>query len=191
MKLPPVIETARLIIRRHLAEDREPFVQFMTDGEATRYLTFEPEQKTPEGAAKLFDYVLSSYGSEDPVFALAIIDKETGAYMGSCGLSPLTDDDDGVECYYSLLPRYWGWGFATEASLAMLYYAFEKLDLEVVTAHVSAQNAKAWNVARNLGMKDMGPCDCGGVPDCRRFQIDRAEWIVRTGDLDEDRREMR
>ena len=87
MKLPPVIETARLIIRRHLAEDREPFVQFMTDDEATRYLTFDAEQRTPEGAAKLFDYVLESYNTEDPVFALAIVDKETGAYVGSCGLS--------------------------------------------------------------------------------------------------------
>ena len=188
MKLPPVIETARLIIRRHLAEDREPFVQFMTDDEATRYLTFDAEQRTPEGAAKLFDYVLESYNTEDPVFALAIVDKETGAYVGSCGLSALTDDKSGVECYYSLLPRYWGWGFATEASLAMLYYAFEKLDLEKVNAHVSGNNAKAWNVARNLGMRDMGPCDCAAVPDCRRFEIHRAEWFARTGDREENRR---
>jgi ribosomal-protein-alanine N-acetyltransferase len=175
MNLPPLIETARLIIRRHLAEDVDPFVEFMTDEDATRYLTFEEEQKTPDGAKDLLDFILASYDSNDPVFALALIDKETGVYIGSCGLSPLADGS-GVECYYSLLPQYWGWGFATEASIAMLYYAFEELSLEKVTAHMSDKNAKAWNVARNLGMRDTGPCEYRGLPNCRRFEITVDEW---------------
>lgn len=175
MKLPPVIETARLIIRRHLPEDADPFVEFMTDEEATKFLDFDPEQKTPSGARDLLNFIISSYATEDPVFALAIIDKETGAFMGSCGLSQLTDGS-GVECYYSLLPRYWGWGFATEAGLAMLYYAFEELGLDKVAAHMSDQHTKAWSVARNLGMTDKGPCDYKGMPDCRRFEITREEW---------------
>jgi RimJ/RimL family protein N-acetyltransferase len=175
MKLPPTIETARLIIRRHLSEDLEPFTEFMTDEEATRFLDFEPEQKTPEGVRDLLDFVIASYDSSDPVFALAIIDKETGVFMGSCGLSPLTDGE-GVECYYSLLPKYWGWGFATEASLAMLYYAFEELKLPKVVAHMSEENTKAWRVALNLGMSDMGPCNYKGMPGCRRFEITIAEW---------------
>lgn len=181
MKLPPTIETARLIIRRHLPEDLEPFTEFMTDEEATRYLNFEAEQKTPEGVSDLLNFVIDSYSSDDPVFALAVIDKETGAFMGSCGLSPLTGED-GVECYYSLLPRYWGWGFATEATLAMLYYAFEELDLPKVAAHMSEKNTKAWRVAHNIGMRDMGPCDYKGLPDCRRFEITRAEWNALIGD---------
>jgi ribosomal-protein-alanine N-acetyltransferase len=175
MKLPPVIETARLIIRRHLPEDAESFVEFMTDEDATRFLDFEPEQKTPAGARGLLDYVISTYSTEDPVFALAIVDKATGAFMGSCGLSRLADQP-GVECYYSLLPRYWGWGFATEAGLAMLYYAFEELGLATVVAHVSAKHSKAWSVARNMGMTDKGPCDYKGMPDCHRFEITREEW---------------
>jgi ribosomal-protein-alanine N-acetyltransferase len=178
MELPPVIETARLIIRRHLPEDVETFTEFMTDAEATRFLNFDPEQKTPDGARELFEFILASYSTDDPVFALAIVDKETGAYMGSCGLSLLADGS-GVDCYYSLLPKYWGWGFATEASLAMLYYAFERLDIPKVAAHMSHLNAKGWNVAKNLGMKDMGPCDCQGVPECRRFEILREEYMAR------------
>jgi RimJ/RimL family protein N-acetyltransferase len=178
VKLPPVIETARLIIRRHLPEDAEPFVEFMTDEDATRFLDFDPEQKTERGARELLDYVIASYDTDDPVFALAVIDKETGAFMGSCGLSPLSDES-GVDCYYSLLPRYWGWGFATEATIAMLFYAFEELELERVTAHMSDKNTKAWNVARNLGMRDMGPCEYRGLPNCRRFEITLEEWRSR------------
>ena len=175
MKLPPTIETARLIIRRHLLEDLEPFTEFMTDEEATRFLDFEPEQKTPEGVRDLLDFILASYETKDPVFALAVIDKETGAFVGSCGLSPLTNDE-GVECYYSLLPKYWGWGFATEASLGMLYYAFEELALPRVVAHMSEENTKAWRVALNLGMRDKGPCDYKGMPGCRRFEIAIGDW---------------
>lgn len=175
MNLPPVIETARLIIRRHTSDDADAFVEFMTDTEATRFLDFEPEQKTPGGARELLDYIIASYETDDPVFALAIIDKETGAFMGSCGLSRLTDQD-GVECFYSLLPRYWGWGFATEAALAMLFYAFEQLNLDKVVAHMSAENTRAWSVARNIGMTDMGPCEYKGMPDCRRFEITQAHW---------------
>jgi RimJ/RimL family protein N-acetyltransferase len=186
MKLPPVIETARLLIRRHLPEDLEPFTEFMTDEEATRYLNFEPEQKTSRGVEELLNFVIDSYSTDDPVFALAIVDKETGAFMGSCGLSPL-NDEEGVECYYSLLPRYWGWGFATEASLAMLYYAFEELGLPKVVAHMSEENTKAWRVARNLGMRDMGPCNYKGLADCRRFEISRDEWEILVGRGNADR----
>ncbi len=178
MKLPPVIETARLIIRRHLEEDVDPFVEFMTDEDATRFLLFEDEQKTPDGAKELLDFILASYGTDDPMLALALVDRETAAYIGSCGLWPLADGT-GVECYYSLLPRYWGWGFATEASIAMLYYAFEELGLEKVTAHMSDKNTKARNVAQNLGMRDMGPCEYRGLPDCRRFEITLDEWHER------------
>jgi RimJ/RimL family protein N-acetyltransferase len=180
MELPPTMETARLIIRRHLPEDMDPFVEFMTDEDATRFLDFDPAQKTPDGAAELLNYVVASYKSDDPVFALAVIDKETGAYIGSCGLSPLADDE-GVECYYSLLPKYWGWGFATEASLAMLYYAFEALELDLVVAYMNALNTKAWSVAQNLGMKDKGPCEYKGFKECRRFEITRGEWHARIG----------
>lgn len=181
--IPKRIETERLVMRPHIADDVGPFTQFMTDLSATRYLDFDDSQRTEQGARELLDYVIASYDTPDPVFALAIVDKDTGSYMGSCGLSPL-HNEDGVQCYYSLLPKYWGWGFATEAMMALLYYCFTRLDIEKVIADMSVENPRAWKVAKNIGMRDEGarrmsvenPSDGTALPPARRFSITSREY---------------
>jgi len=177
--LPKRIETKRLVLRPHVADDEESFVEFMTNVEATRYLDFDAEQKTEDGARSLLTYVIASYETSDPVFALAIVDKASKAYLGSCGFARLATGD-GVQCYYSLLPRYWGWGFATEALLALLFYAFEELHLERVVSDASATNPRGWKVARTAGMRDAGEVeDENGTPR-RRFALTRREYMSRS-----------
>ena len=173
--MPKRIETDRLLLRPHVLDDVGPFIQFMTDKAATRYLQFEDEQRTESGARKLLEYVVNSNETENPVFALAVIDKRTGTYMGSCGLAPL-QDEEGVECYYSLLPKYWGWGFATEAVMALLYYAFQELELDKVVANMSLENPRAWKVAENAGMRDQGERKHKHIPPAKHFSITRGEY---------------
>ena len=127
----------------------------MLDEMATEYLTFTEEQKTEEGARSLFWEVVESYRSDEPIMALAIVDKEMGFFIGSCGVSPL--DDPGVyECYYSLLPKYWGMGFATEATKALVRYFLGQPEVKVMKAFVSPNNPRSIHVAVRLGMKAQG-----------------------------------
>ena len=56
----------------------------------------------------MFAAVVASYASDNPIFAYAVRLKDN-RFIGSCGISEVSAD--GVyECYYSLLPNYWGKG---------------------------------------------------------------------------------
>lgn len=150
--LPKAIDSERLTIRPFKEKDREAYLAFMTDAEATRYLMF---QRTEEGAKALLDAVRDSYSTEEPVFAYAIALKEDDAFIGSCGLSEL-DKAERFECYYSLLPSYWGRGYATEATAALLRYCFEHDGVEEVWAFMSPDNPNSAGVAERVGMGNRG-----------------------------------
>jgi len=181
MEIPDRIETNRLIIRPHVPEDVDAFVDFMTDPEATKHLDFDDDQKTVDGARALLKYVIESYETPEPVFAMAVIDQSTGAFLGSCGFSVI-EKDRIVEAYFSLLPRYWGWGFATESMMAILYYAFVELKLEEVVAYAAADNPRSWKVAKNVGMKDQGVREREGHPPQRKFSVHKDEYLSRVSD---------
>jgi hypothetical protein len=72
MRLPPQIETPRLIIRPLVAGDLETFVSFMTDEETTTAFMFSDEQKTEKEAQVFFDRIITSYSSNAPYFVYAI-----------------------------------------------------------------------------------------------------------------------
>ncbi len=175
MKIPGGIVTERLRLRPLEPADRDAFVEFMTTPRATRYLTFDDEQRTAEGAATLFRYLLASYDTEAPVFLLAVTERSNGAWLGACGLSPLADEA-GVECFFALLPRYWGWGYATEAIRALVYYAFEQLDLPRVVVHIPRANERARKVACGAGFVPEGRVSLPAMPRAERFVITRQHY---------------
>jgi RimJ/RimL family protein N-acetyltransferase len=153
VQLPDKIETERLLIRPFHREDLDRYLDFMVDEQATRYLMFTEEQKTKTGAKELFDAIVASYDSEQPIFAYAIATESDG-FIGSCGASKLNDDL--YECYYSLLPAYWGQGYATEATTAIIDYLFEDTGADEVRAYMAPENTRSAAVAARIGMVERG-----------------------------------
>jgi RimJ/RimL family protein N-acetyltransferase len=153
--IPDAIETERLVIRPFEPKDRDAYVAFMTDPEATRYLLFTDEQRTEAVALDLLDAVLASYATDEPIFAYTIARKDDDAFVGSCGMSDLGEAGR-LECYYSLLPDQWGRGFATEATEGLLAYAFAQPEVEEVWAFMSPENPRAAGVAERAGMAREG-----------------------------------
>ena len=153
MQIPSEIRSERVMIRPFRSVDLTPYLAFMTDPGATRYLMLEPEQKTESGAKRLFDYVVQSYATDEPIWALAIA-TETGGFIGSCGISPI--EGTVFECYYSLLPVHWGHGYATEATFALLNYLFTDTNITEIRAYMSPSNPNSAGVAQRTGMTDHG-----------------------------------
>lgn len=149
MKMP--VHTKRLELRRLERSDLEPFLEFMTDEGSTRYLQFEDEHKTVEGATVLFEAVLSSYDSEEPIHSYAISGRESGEYLGSCGYAPYSD---GIfEVYYAVNREHTGKGIATEATRAIAELLVENSE---VRAYCAPENIAAHKVALGAGFEDRG-----------------------------------
>ena len=149
MKIP--LETQRFFIRRFEPDDLPSFLNFILDEVSTRYLMFEAEQKTEDGAIALFEFVRSAYDSPEPINSYAIAEKETNRYLGSCGYAPY---DEGIyECYYSVNRAETGQGIATEAIAALVKELSNEAE---VRAYCHPENHAAHSVAKKCGFTPMG-----------------------------------
>ncbi|MDY6902583.1 MAG: GNAT family N-acetyltransferase [Cyanobacteriota bacterium] len=152
MQLPTKLETKNLILRPYNASDWSAFLQFMLCPQVTNYLNFTSEQTTLMGAKELFETTLNSYTTSEPLFALVIAQQKNDLFIGSCGFST-PDKQQNCECFYALLPEYWGQGFATEAMTQLLDYGFHQLGIKGVIAHVNRDNLASIQVAGEIGSK--------------------------------------
>jgi ribosomal-protein-alanine N-acetyltransferase len=146
-----VLETKRLILRRLTMDDLDSLYALYRDPEVRRYfpegtLTYE---ETKEELAWIIDVYYGQYG-----FGLwATIHKETGEFIGRCGLLPWTIEGRlEVEVAYLLAKEYWGQGLGTEAAQAILQYGFEQLHLPRLICLIDLENHASINVARKIGM---------------------------------------
>ncbi|MBY8986519.1 MAG: GNAT family N-acetyltransferase [Candidatus Lokiarchaeota archaeon] len=119
---------------------------------------------------------LDSYKIAEPGFSLVISNKENDNYLGTCGLNPIRDSN-GVGCVYALLPEFRGNGFAIEAMLKLIEYAFIKLEIPRIIAHIHPENTQGWKVAERIGMKYMGHIQHEDFKSkVMQFSIDKREY---------------
>jgi len=83
----------------------------------------------------------------------ATIHKETGKFIGRCGLLPWEIDGKlEIEIAYLLDKAYWGQGFATEAACGIMKYGFEKLNFSRLICLIDPDNVSSQRVAEKIGM---------------------------------------
>lgn len=180
MIVPPSIKTQRLIIRRHVPQDFEPMRSFFSDEEATRFLDMTPEQKTEEAIHALLDDVIGSYDSGEPIFAMAIVEKEGGRFVGSCGMAPEDLDPREIQIFYVILPEFQGRGFASEAAAGLVERAFSKLGVDRLFASMAAENVASVKVAEKLGMTFEGLVERelnGVAHQGRRYSLTKSRFF--------------
>lgn len=96
---------------------------------------------------------------------MAIIDQASGDLVGWCGL--LVQEVDGekeLEVGYSILPTYWGSGYATEAAKACLDAAFAGQLADSVISIIQVNNIPSRRVAEKNGMRIDGQTTYHGNP---------------------------
>src|SRR5262245_22407340 len=116
-----MIETDRLIIRPHSADDLPALAAILMDATTMR---FWPRPLTPDEAAGWLSRAIESI-STSIYGRCALVLKASGAIIGDVGvvrasLAGAERDDLG----YIVHHRYWGQGLATEAARALRDYYF-------------------------------------------------------------------
>lgn len=83
----------------------------------------------------------------------ATIHKETGKFIGRCGLLPWQIDEKlEVEIAYLLDKSFWHQGLATETAEGILTYGFEQLNLSRLICLIDPENIASQRVAERIGM---------------------------------------
>jgi len=83
---------------------------------------------------------------------LALERREDGVLLGAIGLRVEPDHARGEVGYWIGVP-YWGQGFATEATRALIDYAFDRLGLNRVYAYHFTGNPASGRVMEKAGMR--------------------------------------
>lgn len=142
-------ETERLQVRHLILGDLDSLAALCGDATAMQYMddgsTLSRASCEKWIAICQEKYKSRGYGTS------AIIEKDSGAFVGFCGVvrGPGNDFD---EIIYALLPRYWGKGYATEAAEAMLHYVFQHSQLESIYATIHTDNRTSQKMMAKLDM---------------------------------------
>ena len=137
------LETARLILRPLSPEDSEAVQSWAVNPANIRYMSFGPN--TEEQTREFLKTVR-------PGRDFAVVIKETGRVIGSCGIYPNSDNDTG-ELGWILHMDFWKQGYGTELGRELIRYGFEDLKLRRIYAPCAAVNYGSFRVMERNGMR--------------------------------------
>lgn len=157
---PERIETGRLLLRRFTEEDRAEMVRFYGDPDVMAIRKYGA--RDPEAASAAFDVLMEHWRAHG--FGLyAVVERESGAFCGECGLR-YTDDGAEVEISYGLFTPFRGKGYATEGAAAIRDIALNVLKLPVLIARSRGDNRGSHTVLEKIGMVFAGRQESPGNP---------------------------
>jgi [ribosomal protein S5]-alanine N-acetyltransferase len=142
-----LIETNRLGLRELTPGDARHFYDLNADPEVVKY-TGDPPFKSLEAARNFLEnydqYQQYGYGR------WAVILKETGEFIGWCGLKYLPELDE-TDLGFRFFRKHWNRGFASEAARACVDFGFKKLKLKRIVGRAMAANAASVKVLEKTG----------------------------------------
>lgn len=146
------IETERLILRPPTLEDFPRWAEFQADVETTRFIG---GAKTPSESWRILATVVGAWSLTGESF-FSVIEKTTGRWIGRIG--PWRPHGwPGPEVGWSLHPDAKGRGYALEAAVASIDYAFDVLGWDEVIHTIEQQNTASIRLAEKLGSRHRGP----------------------------------
>ena len=146
-----ILETKDLLLRELTQEDLQPWHAILSDAETMQYYPHPLDEAETQA---WIDRNIKRYETDG--FGLwAMLLKETGAFIGDCGLTLQNIHGDGrlfPEVGFHLDKLYWHRGYATQAARAVLTYAFAHTDFPEVFCYQKWTNAPSRRMAERLGM---------------------------------------
>jgi RimJ/RimL family protein N-acetyltransferase len=146
-----ILETSRLILRHQVPDDHDSLFALYCDPDVIKYIP-DASHGYRETREEL-EWHMHGHPKYPELRLWATIYKETGKFIGRCGLLPWTiEQREEVEVAFLLAKEYWGQGLGTEAALAIVHYAFEQLHLSRLVCLIHPDNQASVKVATNIGM---------------------------------------
>jgi RimJ/RimL family protein N-acetyltransferase len=168
------LETARLVIRTFEPRDADPWLALVSDPDVRRFLPPGPVPTLED----LHAAIERRHAMErERGYAMWAVDlKETGMFVGQCGLQPVERTGPEVELAYHFTRASWNKGYATEAAIAVLAYGLGPVGLDRVIAIVMPENVGSWRVMEKAGMRFVGTATYYGIAGLKQYIAEREWW---------------
>ncbi|MHB1132096.1 MAG: GNAT family N-acetyltransferase [Chloroflexota bacterium] len=177
----PTIQTVRLTLRRLQAADIPDVFNYASDPEVARFTSWEPHE-TIAATEVFFERAMARYANGKPG-PWGIQHHGNGRIIGTCGFQSWEEAHSRAEIAYAVARPYWGQGYATEASRALISFVFEKMGLNRIHSTCRLENVASWRVMEKLGMRREGTLhgwvfQKGVYLDVLMYSLLRSDWTL-------------
>lgn len=148
-------ETERFVLREILPRDESGFWELDADPEVHRYLGNKPVTDRAQ-IRKVISFIRQQY-VQNGIGRWAVVEKQTGEFVGWSGLKFVTEPLNGHQNFYDLgyciQRKHWRRGIGRETAAAALAYGFEQLNLEEIFAAAACDNVGSNKILQGLGFE--------------------------------------
>jgi RimJ/RimL family protein N-acetyltransferase len=152
MPLPRELHTARLLLRRWRAEDRDAFAALNADPVVMEHFPAVSSRADSDAAADRIAAHFEKHG-----FGLWAVEipgvAPFAGFVGLCVPRFEMHFTPCVEIGWRLAAAHWGHGYATEGAQAALAFGFEHLGLEEIVSYTVPGNVRSRRVMEKIGMR--------------------------------------
>ena len=147
------LATDRLLLRPFEPGDLDDLYEMQSDEKLVRYLYFGTRTREEVRDPLAERIAGASIKGEGEWLSAAVILRETGEFVGDVGLHWVSVPDRQGELGFVIHPAHHGRGYAVEASIPLLDFAFHTLELHRVVGRAEARNAPSLRVLEKVGMR--------------------------------------
>lgn len=175
----PTLHATRLTLRPFESEDKDQLFELQSNARVARYWDAPPWNDRQQADTFLATCVeMAEAGKGARLVVERTSDRE---FLGWCVLARWNAVFRSASLGYCFTENTWGQGIATEASQALLMWAFETLPLNRVQAETDTRNIASARVLEKLGFIKEGELrqDCivnGEISDTWVFGLLRQDW---------------
>ena len=169
-------ETERLKFRLLKLEDFDDWINLFKGKNVAKFLGMDSNLSEKEMCEIWFEKTFNRYENDLGVMNV-LIDKETNLLIGQCGLLIQSIQNvERLEIGYSILPKYWHKGYASESAIKCKNYAFENNLSDSLISMVHVENIGSEKVALKNGMILEQKIDSYQGSPMNIFRIDKNNW---------------
>jgi len=128
------------VLREFVAEDEAAVHEYASDPEVTRLVGWGPN--TIEQTREFLAQITEPHDG----FGFAITLRSTGQLVGSIGIGICSQEHRRGELGYVIHRAHWSQGYATEATLRVVRFGFDELDLHRIEATCHPDNGASARV---------------------------------------------
>jgi ribosomal-protein-alanine N-acetyltransferase len=154
MCLSQPFETERMKFRLLNKNDIDAIYRQFSDPDMCRYFSDPPCDM--EEAKGIIEHYRHPEGKS--YLRYGMFDKETDAFIGTCGYHYWDLERKQVEIGYDIWKDYWRQGYLTEALPVLIDICFTHLGVDCIYILAHSQNQASIAGARKFGFKECEPC---------------------------------
>lgn len=169
-----ITETKRLFLRKFTPEDLALIYELNANWEVVKYTGNQSFKSLEEAKEVLENVIIKGQYEKYGMGRWAVIVKETGEFIGWCGIRP-NDNIAEIDLGYRYFQHSWGKGYATEAAFATLQYGFEVLNLPLIIGQAMDENIASRRVLEKVGMRFVKKTTCAEAA-AHYYEMTKEEW---------------